>query len=183
VSLNIFSWIFKKHKPKEVLAQSQAVDDFLNGDKHILTSEDIDPEGTALFEGYQKAMLLKKNGEYEQAELILLKSCEPPSIYKGHYRELFKIWRKYNRDDIKLKKYSEVSARVLKMVKLDEEMINGMLDYWGERQNKTLPKAYFDKDRNLLVSDAKALKKSSEILEDTDNLELAIQLIERFAVK
>jgi hypothetical protein len=67
------------------------------------------------------------------------------------------------------------------MVRLDNEMIQEMLRYWSIQQKRTLPPDYFDNDRNLLVSDAKALKKSAAVLEQDNNVQVAVNLIERFA--
>ena len=181
--MNILSWLFKKRDNGSSSTLSQGAQDFLDGKKNTLTSADIDPEGTELFEGFQKAMVLKKEGKFAQAEKILINSCEPPSTYKGHYRELFKIWRQYNRDDIKAEKYHEVSERVLKMLRLDDEMIKEMLRYWSIQQRRELPQDYFNADRNLRVSDAKALRKTAEALKNNENLALAESLIKRFAKK
>lgn len=169
----------KDERPSSTL--SQGAQDFLEGKKDTLTFADTNPEEAGMFEGFQKAMVLKKEGKFGEAAKLLINSCEPPSIYKGHYRELFKIWRQLNRDDIKVKNYAEVTERVLKMMRLDDEMIQEMLRYWSIQQSRELPPDYFDRDRNLLISDAKALKKSADALKNAENLELANRFIERFA--
>lgn len=181
--MNIFSWLFRKQHEESSPPLSQGAKDFLEGKKDTLTFADIDPEGAMLFDGFLKAMELKREGKLAEAEKLLINSCEPPSIYTGHYRELFKIWRQLNRDDIKAKKYQAVTERVLKMLTLDDEMIREMLRYWSIQQSKGLPQDYFDSYRNLLVSDAKALKKSAEAMQNKENLELANSLIGRFAKK
>jgi len=136
-----------------------------------------------LLEGYKKAMQLKKEGKVIAAEKLLMKSCAPASVYKAHYKELFKIWRQYNRDDLKDKKYRKVLDRVQKMLKLDDEMIAEMLRYWGTEQKKNLPEDYFDADRNLLISDAKALRVAAEALQENKNVELADSIMEKFSKK
>ena len=40
---------------------------------------------------FQSAMKLKESGDMEAAADKLMDACTPPSIYKAHYRELFKI--------------------------------------------------------------------------------------------
>ncbi|ETX10229.1 hypothetical protein MUS1_03730 [Marinomonas ushuaiensis DSM 15871] len=145
--------------------------------------EPVAPTEAELLEGYKKAMQLKKEGKVLAAEKLLMKSCVPASVYKGHYKELFKIWRQYNRDDLKAKKYRKVSDRVQKMLKLDDEMIAEMLRYWGTEQKKNLPEDYFDSDRNLLISDAKALRVAAEALQENKNVELADSLMEKFSKK
>ena len=181
--MNIFSWFLKKPKEKSPTSISPGAKDSLDGKKNTLSSVDIDPEGAALFDGFQKAMELKKQGKFSEAEALLIKSTEPPSIYKGHYRELFKVWRQFNRDDLKAKEYEKVTGRIINMLRLDDEMIDEMLRYWSIQQNRKLPKDYFETSRNILVSDAKALKKSAELLQNEENIILSEKLIERFAKK
>ncbi|MGM0429771.1 MAG: hypothetical protein ACQEQ2_05680 [Pseudomonadota bacterium] len=169
---------FNTPKPKQQIAPG--AQDFIGGKKDTLTFADIDPEGAALFDGFQEAMELKKEGKFREAEALLLKSTNPPSIYKGHYRELFKIWRKLNREALKADNFEDVESRVLKMVRLDEEMITKMLHYWGVQQKRKLPLDYFDKDRNILLSDVKALKKAAEALENKSSIVLAEKFLRKF---
>ena len=79
-------------------------------------------------------MALKEAGDLNGAAKLLHDSCISPSIYKGHYRELFKIWRGFNREDLKVGRYQPVIDRVIMMVKLDREMIEEMLRYWAIQQ-------------------------------------------------
>jgi len=181
--VSIFGWFSKKKSDESLANISQGAQDFIDGKKNTLTSADIDPEGTALFNNYLKAMELKKEEKFSEAESLLIMSTKPPSVYKGHYRELFKLWRQFNREDLKAKKYQEVMDRVVNMYHLDSEMIDEMLRYWSIQQKRKLPKDYFDKSRNLLISDAKALKKSAESLGNEGNLILANKLIGRFGKK
>lgn len=180
--MGLFGWIFKKthtiDEPRSGL--SKGAIDFLDGKSIGFTAADIDPAGSALLVGYQKAMELKKQGKLIEAADLLLKSTQPASIYHGHYRELFRIWRQFNKEDLKDMKYREVSDRVKIMHRLDNEMIEEMLSYWGERQNRKLPKDFFDKDRNLLVSDIKALRKSAEALKNNEDITLSANLFLRF---
>lgn len=69
------------------------------------------------------------------------------------------------------------------MVRLDEEMIETMLQYWGIQQKRELPPDYFDKDRNILISDARALKKAAESLGNSHNIGLADDLIRKFETR
>ncbi len=155
--------------------------DFLEGRKDTLTSADIDPEGAEKYAGYERAMIFKRSGHLKEAADILINSCIPPSIYKGHYRELFKIWRQFNRDDLKANRNQAVIDRVITMIRLDQEMIKEMLRYWSIQQNRQLPSDCFDNDRNLLVSDAKALKKAAEALGQNDTVHIASKLLRRFS--
>ncbi|MBX3370538.1 MAG: hypothetical protein KF793_09115 [Nitrospira sp.] len=177
--MGIFDWFLGKHG-HDSPPLTKGVRDFLDGKKESLTSADIDPEGTARYENYQRAMALKEAGDLNGAAKLLHDSCISPSIYKGHYRELFKIWRGFNREDLKVGRYQPVIDRVIMMVKLDREMIEEMLRYWAIQQRRKLPIDYFDKDRNLRVSDAKALQTAAEALRQDDEQHLALELIQGF---
>ena len=181
--MSLFNWFSKKTNENLSTHISQGAKDFIDGKKNTLTSADVNPEGATVYARFQKAMELKKEGKFLEAEPLLIKSTEPPSIYHGHYRELFKVWRQFNRNDLKAEKYKEVSSRVLNMYRLDNEMINEMLRYWSIQHEKKLHKNFFDKYRNLLIGDAKALKKSAESLQDEDSFVLSKKLIERFDKK
>src|SRR5882724_8815775 len=144
--MRLFAWSSRKTRDEQSPALSQGAREFLQGKKNTLTSADIDPESTGMYAGYERAMALKKDGKPFEAAELLLKSCDPPSIYKGHYREVFKIWRQINRDDLKANRYQQVVDRVLTMIRLDEEMVREMLRYWSIQQNRKLPSDYFDND-------------------------------------
>lgn len=162
---------------------TQGAREFLEGKRNVLSTADVDLQSVEDYGRYERAMALKKEGRLSDAAKLLLGSCESPSIYKGHYRELFRIWRQLNRDDLKSGRYQEVADRVLTMRRFDDEMIKEMLRYWSIVNKKKLPSDYFDDDRNLLVSDAKALKKAAEALKQEDNMGLATELIQSFAAK
>ena len=163
--------------PSGLTAGAQA---FLEGRSDALTSADVDPRNAEAFSRYEKAMLLKANGDLAEAAALLQQSCSPPSIYKGHYRELFKIWRQLNRIALAEGKYQIVVDRVRKMVQMDEELIQEMLRHWSDIQKRTLPTDYFDNDRNLLVSDAKALQKAAGACKDGESTALANLLLMQF---
>lgn len=178
--MGLFNWFSRRKIDRGSSALSQGARDFLEDKKDILTSADIDPQGVDKFVRYERAMALKKAGNLSEVADLLFKSCDPPSIYKGHYRELFKIWRQFNRDDLKGDRYQEAVDRMSTMIRLDEEMIQEMLRYWSIQQNRRLPPDYFDKDRNFMVSDAKALKKAAEELGQNENVKVAVKLVEGF---
>ncbi len=56
-------------------------------------------------------------------------------------------------------------------------MVEEMLSYWSIQQKRKLPLNYFDKSRNLLISDAKALKVSAERFQQEKYIFLADELI------
>lgn len=139
-----------------------AADGFLSGRSSELSSAEIDPESTAAFSRYEMAMAHKAAGRLSEAASLLELSCQPPSIYKGHYRELFKVWRSLNRDDLKTGNHAAVAQRVQTMIRFDDEMIATMLRHWGDVQGRPLPKHYFNGDRNLRQIDLKALISSAK---------------------
>lgn len=145
-----------------------------------LTSADIDPEGCARTGDYFEAEGLAKAGDIDGALAILTRLCSVPNIYKGHYRLLFQLYRQLNKGDLKAGEFQTVRDRVLDMIRMDNEMIETMLIYWSEVQRRKLGPHYFDRDRNLKVSDAKALLTAAETLKDRKAASLAKKLIERF---
>jgi hypothetical protein len=118
-----------------------------------------------------------------KSEEILFKLCSTPNIYKGHYQELLKIWRAYNKLDLKAGQFSAVVDRVRRMVRFDDEMIHAMLDNWSEVWKRKLPLTYFDKDRNLKVTDTKALTIAAKSLNDPSLIEEASLVVARFGRK
>ena len=160
---------------------NRAIRAFLQGDTNTLRSSDIDPEGAERLGTFQRAMALKAEERYEEAAELLVRSCEPPSIFQGHYRELFMIWRKMNRSDLQDGKLAAVVQRVMTMIRYDNEMIDAMLGHWSTQQHRELPNDYFDKDRNLKVTDAKALLKAATALGKQGEIERASALIETFS--
>jgi len=155
---------------------SDRIHAFLHGNGNVLTTADIDPDGAKKWAIYQSAMRDVKNGDLSSAAEKLETSCIPPSIYKGHYRDLFKIWRKWNRRDFTAGHYGVVVERVGKMIRYDDEMIREMLRYWSVQQRQDLPRDYFDKDRNLKITDVRTLRKSSEATGHKNAAEEAMEL-------
>ena len=178
--MGLFDRFSRKKIDRQLPALAHGAKDFFAGKKNTLTSADIDPDGAEKYLRYVEAMTCKRDGDISSAEALLLQSCVRPSIYKGHYCELFKIWRQFNRDDLKAHRHEPVVGRVLTMTRLDEEMIQEMIRYWSVQQNRKLPQNYFDKDRNLLITDAKALLKAAEELGDHEHAAFATSLVHRF---
>ena len=59
-----------------------------------------------------------------------------------------------------------VIGRIVKMIEIDDQMIDHMLCHWGSVQDRHLPQEYFDRDRNLRNSDLKLLEKAARQLGD-----------------
>lgn len=137
-------------------------------------------EAQEIYSRYQEAERLLANGELEKAALILEKSCDPPSIYHGHYRKLFQVWRKQNKMDLKEKNYDFVIDRVLKAIKYNKEMLLEMADYWGKQNNKKLPAKHFQSYSHLKIMDIKNLLVASEKLDRKDLITLAKKKLTKF---
>lgn len=106
---------------------------------------------------FDEAMAAKVSGDLVQAALLLRRAVSPPSIYHGHYRELFKIYRMLNKADMASGDLRSAASRLLEMVHLETEMIAEMLRYWSEVNRRRLPLDHFDSYRKLGVNDAKLL--------------------------
>jgi hypothetical protein len=153
---------------------------FIDGTASSLTAAELDPENSAAYDRYTRACALKKAGDLPGTAQLLIASCEPPSIYQGHYRLLFQVWRQLNRADLKEGRFESVAARVVQMVRYDEEMIEAMVGHWGKVQGKVLSPRHFDGSRNLKVSDAKALLAAATALSRADLITEAKRLLRRF---
>ena len=132
---------------------------------------------------YSEAMALKEQGKLEDAADILLSSCIPPSIFHGHYHQLFIIWRSFNKSDLKQGAYSIVIDRIRTMLRFNDEMIACMTEHWSQRFHADVQSDYFDIYSNFLIFDANTLLKAAQAINDIDNLKLAVELINGFIAK
>jgi hypothetical protein len=160
---------------------TQGARDFLEGKKNFLTSTDVDPEGVRRYQAYGKAMEAKEAGDMAKAEEMLFRLCSTPNIYKGHYRVLFQIWRAHNKLYLKSGQLSNLVDRVRLMVRFDDEMIQAMLTNWSDVWKRDLVPTYFDKSRNLKITDAKAFMTAARSLDDTDLINEALLVETRFS--
>lgn len=78
------------------------------------------------------------------------------------------------------KRYKQVVRRVLKMIKYDDQMIAKMLKHWGRMQRRQLPDDYFDRDRNLKVTDLKTLLRAAVAVGDVKSEQAAKEGMRRF---
>ena len=171
------AWLYRTADGQPIRPAARA---FIDGETSTLTAADIDPTDSAAYPRYCEACSLKQQGDLLGAAQLLQWSCEPPSIYKGHYRLLFQIWRQLNRADLKAHRYEPVIERVTQMIRYDDEMIAAMLEHWSRVQNRTLPSRHFDSDRNLKISDAKALLAAATALSRKELVTPAKRLVRRF---
>lgn len=145
-----------------------------------LEYKNIDPDGFNLLQNYEQAMIFKQQGNYGEEERFLIPSVNPPSIYTGHYRELFIIWRMVIKMYIKQGKDSEVVSLIKRMINLDEEMILKLCKYWSERHETERSREYFIGTSNLKITDIKYLKNSSLACADNDGVLLADKYLAEF---
>lgn len=149
----------------------------------ITDSFDIPERHEALAKTHllEKFEYLKSKGELREAAKLLEDSCEEPHIFHGHYKRLFIVWRQINKEDLSNRKYEIVIERVLKAIRLNDEMLIKMSQYWSEIHKKKRTKAYFAKSySHIKVSDGKILKKAAEILHDKKSIRIADKLISSF---
>jgi len=161
---------------KPIAKRKSNVERFLDGETDTLAANDIVPGVSAAVARFEQAHQARKEGRLKDAERLLLPSIRRPSIYKGHYRELFLIWRQFNREDLKAGNYQAVIKRVERMAAEDERMIQKMVQHWSKQQKRALPKSYFDKERNLKATDIAALKKAAKAVGNVEAVELASKL-------
>ncbi len=145
-----------------------------------LEYKNIDPDGFKLIENYEQAMLFKQQGNYGEEERFLLPSVNPPSIYTGHYRELFIIWRMVIKMYAKQGKDMDIVSLLKRMISLDEEMLSELCRYWSERHGTVRNREYFIGSSNLKVNDIKHLKNASISCADNEGILLADKYLSEF---
>lgn len=133
-------------------------------------------------DNYDEALKVKKAGDLHKAAEMLKISCEPPSIYKGHYRELFKIFRILNKQDLRDGNYQQVIDRVNLALRYDSEMIDKLCQHWGKVHNVEYGREYFACESNILISDLKALLKASLAMNDLANTQKAQNMINNWYI-
>ncbi len=132
---------------------------------------------------YDYAMELKKQGKLDEAERVLLHSCQQPSILYKHCYQLFIIWRVRNKNDLRNWQYTKIIHRIRVMIAINNQMIAGLMQHCHTNYNQMLPAAYFDIYSNFLVCDAEMLRRAAEAANDIENLKLAVELINEFINK
>lgn len=124
---------------------------------------------------------LKLEGKLQDAANLLEDSCEEPHIFHGHYKRLFMAWRQLNKEAINNNNYDIVTDRVLKAIRLNDEMLAEMSRYWSDIHKKKMSKAYFAKSySHIKISDGKALLKAATFLQDKKISKIADKLIKSF---
>lgn len=132
------------------------------------------------FENYQNAMQVKQAGDLQKASEMLELSCVSPTIYKGHYRELFVIYREFNKQDFNEKNYQSTINRVLKMLRYNDEMLNAICKHWSVIHQKEYQILDFVQDSNIKLADLRMLLKCYQALNDLDNQQAVQQIINEF---
>lgn len=124
-----------------------------------LSSKDADPVGSEMVARYEKAMSMKAEGKDDEVEKLLLPSVDPPSIYHGHYRELFIVWRKKLRKASKACDDHQVIQILMRMIELNTEMIMEMSRYWSSIHGVERTPDYFRSYSKVNKTDVAMLKK------------------------
>lgn len=124
---------------------------------------------------------LKQKGELREAADLLEESCKDPHIFHGHYKRLFMVWRQLNKEDLAACNYKDVMDRVIKTIKLNDEMLTEMSKYWSGIHKKKMTKSYFAKSySHIKITDGKALLKAVTALQDRKSIKIADKLIRSF---
>lgn len=138
-----------------------------------LSSKDVDPIGSEMVARYEKAMSMKAEGKDAEVEKLLLPSVEPPSIYHGHYRELFIVWRKEIRKASKAYDHQKVVQILTRMLLLNTEMIMEMSRYWSLIHGVERTPEYFRSYSKVNKTDVAMLKKHALRAGDNSALDAA----------
>lgn len=117
-----------------------------------------------LVDNYLLAMEVKKSGDLQKAAKMLELSTNPPSIYKGHYEQLFIIYRKFYRQDMQDGNYQAVIDRINRMIKLDNEMLKAIVLHRTNIQNNPCTLDDVKDESNIKVSDLKTLQKALDLV-------------------
>ena len=117
-----------------------------------------------LVDNYLLAMEVKKSGDLQKAAKMLELSTNPPSIYKGHYEQLFIIYRKLYRQDMQDGNYQAVIDRINRMINLDNEMLKAIVLHRTNIQNNPCTLDDVKDESNIKVSDLKTLQKALDLV-------------------
>lgn len=117
-----------------------------------------------LVDNFLLAMEVKKSGDLQKAAKMLELSTNPPSIYKGHYEQLFIIYRKFYRQDMQDGNYQAVINRINRMIKLDNEMLEIIAHYRTTVQNNPCNIDDIKDESNIKVTDLKTLQKALDLV-------------------
>lgn len=117
-----------------------------------------------LVDNYLLAMEVKRSGDLQKAAKMLELSTNPPSIYKGHYGQLFIIYRKFYRQDMQDGNYQAVIDRIHRMIKLDNEMLKAIVLHRTNIQNNPCTLDDVKDESNIKVSDLKTLQKALDLV-------------------
>ena len=123
---------------------------------------------------------LKKSGQLIEAANLLENSCKDPHIFHGHYKKLFMVWRQLNKEDLIACNYQAVIERVIKTIKLNDEMLTEMSIYWSKVHGVRRTKSYFSKYSHVKISDGKTLLKAATAIQDKKVIKTAEKLINSF---
>ncbi|TCB79330.1 hypothetical protein E0H89_03490 [Acinetobacter sp. ANC 3781] len=123
---------------------------------------------------------LKAKGQLRAAAELLEESCKEPHIFHGHYKRLFMAWRQLNKEDLEACNYKDVIERVIKTIKLNDEMLTEMSTYWSKEHGIRRTKSYFSKYSHIKISDGRTLLKAATATQEKRAIKIAEKLINSF---
>jgi hypothetical protein len=130
---------------------------------------------------FRQAVCYRELGDLDTAGELLLTSCEPPSSYVSHYRELFSTWRELNARDAARGHFEAVSQRVCTMIRMDDEMVAEVRLRAAHSAAQIMPRDLFDRYRNLQIVDLQLLVESANALGDEELAVLALEAMRRYS--
>lgn len=139
----------------------------------VIPAQLVDPEGSEFYSRYIQAIAMKQEKRFNEVESLLMPSVEPPSIYHGHYRELFVAFRHRIKALEKNSEHQAIVALLLKMIRLNNEMLQKMSDHWSPIHGVYRPPSYFTNYSKINNTDLKKLVKHATALNDVDAVSIA----------
>lgn len=121
---------------------------------------EVGKSNQAMLDNLNLALEAKDKKDWHKVIELLTPSVEPPSIYHGHYRELFIAYRAVYREDMKLGKFKKVVEIIERMKRLDKEMLETMTSYWSEQNKENYAPNHFQSYSKINATDLKTYNKA-----------------------
>jgi tetratricopeptide (TPR) repeat protein len=115
-----------------------------------------------------RANTMKAKGSFDKAAKLYEEGCSLCDVIPADYRNWFIVLRKMNARDMKAGEYELVIERVRTMIRVDAERDRSMLRGCERSFGRKLPSDHLAKDRNLRVTDARAMFKAAKAVGDKE---------------